>query len=260
MSGLQTKLEQVSALLEQTAWDVSAGPEKWAAFLSTAAQMFKYGVDDQLLIHAQYPDATACAAISVWNKLKRWVKRGTKGIALLDKAGGRVRLKYVFNVSDTQAGRGGKDVHLWQLGAEHGDAVGRVPSANLGVKPDGELSARLLDAAAKAARDNCRVYFPDLMKSAEGSRLAGMRPYEAAKLFLQTVTASVQYMTLTRCGFDAKAIVPTDSLQGISRFNTPKTLWAVGNAAQQISVPLLRQIERAVKTNEQKKARGTVVY
>ncbi len=256
MSVLQTKLEQVSALLEQTARDVSADSEKWAAFLSTAAQMYKYGVDDQLLIHAQYPDATACAAISVWNKLKRWVKRGTKGIALLDKNGGRVRLKYVFNISDTRAGRGGKDVRLWQLDAEHGDAVGRVLSVNFGVKPNGELSARLMDAAEKAARDNCRVYFPDLMKSAEGSRLAGMRPYEAAKLFLQTVTASVQYVTLARCGFDPKAMLPPDSLQGISRFNTPKTLWAVGNAAQQISVPLLRQIERAVKAYEQKKARG----
>ena len=173
---MQTKLEQVSALLEQTAREVSADSEKWAAFLSTAARMYKYSVDDQLLIHTQYPDATACAAISVWNKLKRWVKRGTKGIALLEQNGDQVRLKYVFNVSDTQAGRGGKDVHLWQLGEEHTDTVGRILSANFGVKTDGELSARLLDAAEKAARDTCRVYFPDLMKSAEGSRLAGMRP------------------------------------------------------------------------------------
>lgn len=157
---MQTKLEQVSELLEQTARSVSTDSEKWAAFLSTAARMYKYGVDDQLLIHAQYPDATACAAISVWNKLKRWVKRGTKGLALLDKTGGRVRLKYVFNVSDTQAGRGEKDIYIWKLGAEHGDAVGRVLSANFGVKPDGELSAQLMNAAAKAARDNCRAYFP----------------------------------------------------------------------------------------------------
>ena len=253
---METKLEQVSKLYEQTALDVSKSPKKWMAFLDTAAQVYKYGVDDQILIHAQYPDATACAAISVWNKLKRWVKRGTKGIALLDQHGDRVRLKYVFDVSDTQAGRGGKDVRLWTPGAEHMEAVGRVLDANFGVKPDPDFAAMLLTATARAARENCRVYWNDLMRAAPGSALAGMKPRAVAETFLNTVTASVRYTVMARCGISPKQRMSLDAFRAISRFNTADSLCVVGNAAQQISVLLLRQIERAVKAYEQKKARG----
>ena len=253
---METKLEQVSKLYEQTALEVSKSPENWMAFLDTAAQVYKYGVDEQILIHAQRPDATACAAISVWNKLKRWVKRGTKGIALLDQHGDQVRLKYVFDVSDTQAGRGGKDVRLWTLGAEHMEAVGRVLDTNFDVKPDPDFTAMLLTATARAARENCRVYWNDLTNASPGSALAGMKPRAVAETFLNTVTASVRYTVLTRCGSDPKQRMSLDVLRAISRFNTADTLSVVGNATQQISVLLLRQIERAVKAYEQKKARG----
>lgn len=243
------KLQYISELAEQTARQITQSPQNWAAFLRTAARLYKYPFEDQLLIYAQRPEASACATIDVWNRrMNRWVNRGSKGIALLS-GGSNPRPKYVFDVADTHGGKNAREPQIWQLRPERQDTVAEALGGVYGVSA-GTSPERLIEAAARAVKENFDETFSDLNELLDGSLMEELDDLNVRVILLNTLTASVQYALLTRCGIDADWYVTPDDLRGIVNFNTVSVLSCLGAAEAEISETLLRQIERTVKQLE----------
>ena len=242
------KIQKILQLASQTAHGITSGPEQWASFLNTASRLYKYPFQDQLLIYAQRPEATACAPYDIWNtRLHRWVRRGAAGIALIAETPKGMRLKYVFDVADT----GGKQPlpNLWELRPEYDTAVQNVLKENYEV-PENAFPACLQSAAGSAAESSCGEILPDLMKFRNNSLMEELDEENIRLLLRSTMTASVRYMLLTRCGIDAGQYITADDLRGIVNFNTVATLSCMGNSMTGIASGILRQIEHTVKQLE----------
>ncbi len=246
---MASKLQRISELADKTAKIVTQSTDNWKQYLTVASRLYKYSFDDQLLLYAQKPDAAACASMELWNKkMHRWVKAGSKGIALIHKDGsGRLYLEHVFDVSDTRPVRGAKMPYLWESREEHHGAISEALKRQYGTTEETDIGWTLMEQARRAVNETYREHLNDLAYDVPNSLLEGLDDLNLEVRFRQVMTASVQYTLLTRCGLDPSRYMEDSDFQGISEFSTPAVLHHLGNAASTVSMNLLNEIGRAVK-------------
>ena len=246
---MATKLEKISRLALETSRSVTASPENWKSFLASAAWLYKYPFRDQILIHAQKPEATACAEIGLWNeRLHRWVNRGAKGIALIDTSEDKPHLRYVFDVSDTNS-RQNIPFALWQAKPNMYPRISEELQNSFGGLEDiTDPITVLFGTVMNAVMDNSGDYLEALRHDLYGSSLADQEDLDA--IFQGTVADSVAYTVLKRLGFDPDEYIPDDDFDHIALFNTIETVSRLGEASADISEMILRQIERTVRAVE----------
>lgn len=252
------KLQLVSELAGQTARNITRDVDGWKQYLDTASRLYKYKFDEQLLIYAQRPDATACAEMELWNeKMRRWVKAGSKGIALIRGAEtGRPHLEYVFDVADTRPVRGARMPYLWEMREEHHAPVLAALGKRYGEGSQKELGGRLMEIAAKAVGEACPEYLRELAYDAEGSFLEGLDQFNLEVCFRDTLTASVQYTLLTRCGLAPSDYLEDEELAGITDFSTPAALHHLGSAASALSMEILQEIGKTIRNHDREMLAG----
>ena len=245
---MPSKTEEYLALGQRTANGLTRYWESWTDYLTTASRLYKYSFADQLMIYAQRPDATACADFDIWNnRMNRYVRRGAKGIALLDESSGFPRLHYVFDVSDTGVRRNSRDPDLWQYNDDLKQPVSDALTAAYGISHE-RVSQQLADIAGKLVADYWDNNSEDIRAIVDGSFLMD---YDSAGLEMQFKSAaaiSITYTLLERCGFEPDGYFDKDSFQAIYNFSTPDTVYTLGAAVSDISREVLRTVERAVKT------------
>ena len=244
---MASKYQIITSMAEHTADDIRKSAEKWMSFLTTAANNYKYRFKDQLLIHAQKPDATACAEIETWNRLGRWVNKGTKGIALLVDRDTPYRLRHVFDVSDTNT-RVGAHITLWQMQDRYEASVIEALQNSFGeTENTSDLASVLLDTAKNAVEDNFPDYLSDLLAVKGDSYLEELDELNTEVWFKTALTNSVGFMLLSRCGFDAREYFEREDFSRVFDFSTPETVAILGGAASDISEMVLREIGATVK-------------
>ena len=249
---MATKLQNISELARQTTERLTQSVDNWKRFLDSAAWLYKYPFHEQVLIHAQRPDATACAPIELWNNaFKRWVNRGAKGIAIIDDSGQKPALRYVFDISDTNT-RYNIPFRLWQTKPEYEAQIVEELQNHFGDTgaENANMAATVLGISINAVSDNYRDYYEELLKAADNSALADMSDDEISSTFVLQLMTSVSHTVLVRLGIDAAAIFHGDEYDSISLFNSPDTIVQLGAATSDISEMILRQIERSVRSME----------
>ena len=245
---MPNKTEEYLALACKTADSFSRQWEHWAEFLITAARLYKYSYPDQLMIYAQRPDATACAEYDVWNnKMNRYVRRGSKGIALLDESGGYPRLHYVFDVSDTAPRRNALYPDLWQINDSLKEPVRSMLAENYGVHSE-SFGQQLADVAGKLVQSYWDNNSSDILGIVDGSYLMSYDDAGRELQFKSAAAMGVTYMLLERCGLDPAGWFDEKDFQAVYDFTTPTAVYALGTAVSDCSREVLRQIERTVKT------------
>ncbi len=246
---MATKLERISRLALETCRSITTSPQQWKAFLDSAAWLYKYPFRDQVLIHAQKPEATACAEIGLWNeRLHRWVNRGANGIALIDTSEEKPHLRYVFDVSDTNS-RENIPFVLWQAKPEMYPRIAEELQNSFGELGDtSDPVTVLFGTVMNAVMDNSGDYLDALRHDLYGSLLSNQEDLDA--IFQGTVADSVAYTVLKRLGFDPNEYIPDDDFELVSRFDTLETVSRLGEATADISEMILRQIERTVRAVE----------
>ena len=245
---MPSKTEEYLALAQRTANGLTRYWESWTAYLTTASRLYKYRFEDQLMIYAQRPDATACADYDIWNnRMNRYVRRGSKGIALLDESSGYPRLHYVFDVSDTGVRRNSRDPDLWQYNDDLKQPVSDALTAAYGISHE-RFSQQLADIAGKLVADYWDNNSEDIRAIVDGSFLMDYDSTGLEMQFKSAAAISVTYTLLERCGFEPDGFFDKDSFQTIYDFSTPDTVYALGAAVSDISREVLRTVERAVKT------------
>ena len=245
---MPSKTEEYLALAQRTANGLTRYWESWTAYLTTASRLYKYRFEDQLMIYAQRPDATACADYDIWNnRMNRYVRRGSKGIALLDESSGFPRLHYVFDVSDTGVRRNSRDPDLWQYNDDLKQPVSDALTAAYGISHE-RFSQQLADIAGKLVADYWDNNSEDIRAIVDGSFLMDYDSTGLEMQFKSAAAISVTYTLLERCGFEPDGFFDKDSFQAIYDFSTPDTVYALGAAVSDISREVLRTVERAVKT------------
>ena len=242
------KTEEYLALAQRTANGLTRYWESWTDYLTTASRLYKYSFADQLMIYAQRPDATACADFDIWNnRMNRYVRRGAKGIALLDESSGFPRLHYVFDVSDTGVRRNSRDPEVWQLGPDLVQPVSEMLSKTYGISGE-RVSQQLADVAGKLVADYWDNNSGDIRAIVDGSLLMDYDEAGVEMQFKSAAAISVTYTLLERCGFEPAGWFDKDDFQAIHEFSTPDSVYALGAAVSDMSREVLRQIERTVKT------------
>lgn len=253
------KYHEISMLAGETARQVSKNGEEWMKYLTTAARLYRYPFEDQMLIYAQRPDAKACALMETWNeKMFCWVNRGAKGIALFDRESERPRLKYVFDVSDVhKARRIGKDPYLWEIREEHKDAVLAQLEKTYGATDKGSsFEGRLMEIAGRIAEDYYKELLPDMSYSKEGSFLEELDELNVEVRLRETLSASIAYTLLSRCGADMDLWKDELNFDYISEFNTTMALSVIGNATTDMCKPILMEIGKTVAAYDRQIARN----
>ena len=242
------KTEEYLALAQRTANGLTRYWESWTDYLTTASRLYKYSFADQLMIYAQRPDATACADFDIWNnRMNRYVRRGAKGIALLDESSGFPRLHYVFDVSDTGVRRNSRDPEVWQLGPDLVQPVSEMLSKTYGISGE-RVSQQLADVAGKLVADYWDNNGGDIRAIVDGSLLMDYDEAGVEMQFKSAAAISVTYTLLERCGIEPAGWFDKDDFQAIYNFSTPDSVYALGAAVSDMSREVLRQIERTVKT------------
>ena len=243
------KYDLISELYRRTAHAVVSDVENWQAFLRCACRNYRLRFDEQLLIYAQRPDATAVLEIERWNdKFGRWVNRGAKGIAVFEDADrSRQRLTHYFDISDTHASRYSRPVPIWEMKPEYTDDVIESLENTFGELENREsLADAVLSAAKNAVEDNIPDYLGDLMYDADDSFLYGLSEDMITAMYKKAVTNSVAYMMMTRLGIDTEPFYEAEDFSVITNFNTPETLNALGIASSDIAEMGLGEISRTV--------------
>ena len=256
---MATKLQNISELARQTTERLTQSVDNWKRFLDSAAWLYKYPFHEQVLIHAQRPDAKACAPIELWNsRFRRWVNRGAKGIALIDDSGHKPALRYVFDVSDTNT-RYNIPFRLWQTKSQYTAQIIEELQNHFGDTgvENADIAATVLGISINAVSDNYRDYYEELLKAADNSALADMSDDEISSTFVLQLMTSVSHTVLVRMGIDPAAIFHGDEYESITLFNSPDTIVQLGTATSDISEMILRQIERSVRSMERQE-RGTL--
>ena len=245
---MPSKTEEYLALAQRTANGLTRYWESWTDYLTTASRLYKYPFADQLMIYAQRPDATACADYDVWNsRMNRYVRRGAKGIALLDESSGFPRLHYVFDVSDTGVRRNSRDPEVWQLGPDLVQPVSEMLSKTYGISGE-RVSQQLADVAGKLVADYWDNNSEDISAIVDGSLLMDYDEAGVEMQFKSAAAISVTYTLLERCGIEPAGWFDKDDFQAIYNFSTPDSVYALGAAVSDMSREVLRNIERTVKT------------
>ena len=245
---MPSKTEEYLALAQRTANGLTRYWESWTDYLTTASQLYKYPFADQLMIYAQRPDATACADFGIWNnRMNRYVRRGAKGIALLDESSGFPRLHYVFDVNDTGVRRNSRDPEVWQLGPDLVQPVSEMLSKTYGISGE-RVSQQLADVAGKLVADYWDNNGGDIRAIVDGSLLMDYDEAGVEMQFKSAAAISVTYTLLERCGFEPAGWFDKDDFRAIYNFSTPDSVYALGAAVSDMSREVLRNIERTVKT------------
>ena len=245
---MPNKTQEYLNLAQQTAKELTRYWENWSDYLTTASRLYKYSFADQLMIYAQRPDATACADFDIWNnRMNRYVRRGAKGIALLDESSGFPRLHYVFDVSDTGVRRNSRAPEVWQLGPDLVQPVSEMLAATYGISGE-RVSQQLADVAGKLVADYWDNNSGDIRAIVDGSLLMDYDEAGVEMQFKSAAAISVTYTLLERCGFEPAGWFDKDDFQAIYNFSTPDSVYALGAAVSDMSREVLRNIERTVKT------------
>ena len=245
---MPSKTEEYLALAQRTANGLTRYWESWTDYLTTASRLYKYSFADQLMIYAQRPDATACADFDIWNnRMNRYVRRGAKGIALLDESSGFPRLHYVFDVSDTGVRRNSRDPEVWQFNDDLKQPVSEMLSKTYGISGE-RVSQQLADVAGKMVADYWDNNGGDIRAIVDGSLLMDYDEAGVEMQFKSAAAISVTYTLLERCGFEPAGWFDKDDFQAIYNFSTPDSVYALGAAVSDMSREVLRNIERTVKT------------
>ena len=245
---MPSKTEEYLALAQRTANGLTRYWESWTDYLTTASRLYKYPFADQLMIYAQRPDATACADFDIWNnRMNRYVRRGAKGIALLDESSGFPRLHYVFDVSDTGVRRNSRDPEVWQYNDDLKQPVSEMLTATYGISGE-RVSQQLADVAGKLVADYWGNNGGDIHAIVDGSLLMDYDEAGVEMQFKSAAAISVTYTLLERCGFEPAGWFDKDDFQAVYNFSTPDSVYALGAAVSDMSREVLRNIERTVKT------------
>ena len=245
---MPSKTEEYLALAQRTANGLTRYWESWTDYLTTASRLYKYSFADQLMIYAQRPDATACASFDIWNnRMNRYVRRGSKGIALLDQSSSVPRLHYVFDVSDTGVRRNSRDPEVWQLGPDLMQPVSEMIAREYGVYHE-RLSRQISDLTGKLVDSYWDNNGGDIRAIVDGSLLMDYDEAGVEMQFKSAAAISVTYTLLERCGFEPAGWFDKDDFQAIYEFSTPDSVYALGAAVSGMSREVLRNIERTVKT------------
>ena len=250
---MPSKTEECLALAQRTANGLTRYWESWTDYLTTASRLYKYPFADQLMIYAQRPDATACAEFDIWrNRMNRYVRRGSKGIALLDESSGFPRLHYVFDVSDTGVRRNSRDPERWEMNDDLFKPVSEMLTAEYGISHE-RLSQQLVNIAEKLVNDYWDNNSGDILNIVDGSFFDDYDSSGKELQFKAAATMSVTYTLLERCGFEPEGYFDKDDFQAIHTFSTPDAVYALGAATSDISREVLRKIERTVKTTTRRR-------
>lgn len=250
---MPSKTEEYLALAQRTANGLTRYWESWTDYLTTASRLYKYPFADQLMIYAQRPDATACADFDIWNnRMNRYVRRGAKGIALLDESSGFPRLHYVFDVSDTGVRRNSRDPEVWQFNDDLKQPVSEMLAATYGISGE-RVSQQLADVAGKLVADYWDNNGGDIRAIVDSSLLMDYDDAGVEMQFKSAAAISVTYTLLERCGFEPEGYFDKDDFQAIHTFSTPDAVYALGAATSDISREVLRKIERTVKTTTRRR-------
>ena len=245
---MPSKTEEYLALAQRTANGLTRYWESWTDYLTTASRLYKYPFADQLMIYAQRPDATACADFDIWNnRMNRYVRRGAKGIALLDESSGFPRLHYVFDVSDTGVRRNSRDPEVWRFNDDLKQPVSEMLNKTYGISGE-RVSQQLADVAGRLVADYWDNNGGDIRATVDGSLLMDYDEAGVEMQFKSAAAISVTYTLLERCGFEPAGWFDRDDFQAIHEFSTPDAVFALGAAVSDMSREVLRNIERTVKT------------
>ena len=247
---MPSKAEFYRQMAEQVSTQLVGSWKEWTAFLTTAARLYKYPFHEQMMIYAQRPDATACAEYDLWNeKMGRYVRRGSKGIALVDDSGDKPRLRYVFDISDTGTREHSRTPWLWQLEEQHIGPVSAMLECNYGVAGD-DLAQQLIDVAGKLASEYWDEHQQDFHYIVDGSFLEEYDELNIEVQFKSAATVSIAYALMSRCGLDTEQYFQHEDFMPIFDFNTPATVGALGAAVSQINQQVLRQIGVTIQIYE----------
>ena len=251
---MPTKAEQYAQMADQVARQLTGSWQEWAGFLTTAARLYKYPFHEQLMIYAQRPDATACAEYDLWNnRMGRYVRRGSKGIALVDDSGDRPRLRYVFDISDTGTREHSRTPWLWTMNEEHTAPVMAMLERNYDVG-GGDLAQQLADVAAGLAEEYWTDHRQDILYIVDGSFLEEYDEENIGMQFKSAATVSITYALMSRCGLEPEQYFSHEDFMAIFDFNTPATVGALGTAVSQINQQVLRQIGVTIQNYERAKS------
>ena len=247
---MPTKAEMYAQMAEKVAVQLTGSWQEWAGFLTTAARLYKYPYYEQLMIYAQRPDATACAEYDLWNdRMGRYVRRGSKGIALVDDSGDRPRLRYVFDISDTGTREHSRTPWLWQLEERHIGPLSAMLERNYDVGSN-DLAQQLADVAAKLAEEYWDEHRQDILYIVDGSFLEEYDEYNIEVQFKSAATVSITYALMSRCGLEPEQYFGHEDFMPIFDFNTPAAIGALGTAVSQVNQQVLRQIGVTIQNYE----------
>ena len=251
---MPSKLQSYMQMADEAQRQITGSFRGWTSFLSTAARLYKYPYAEQVMIHAQRPDATACAEYDFWNeKMGRYVRRGSKGIALIDNSGERPRLRYVFDVADTGRTERGRSPYLWELREEYKDAVSAMLENRYDVAGADRLADQLERIAAQLADEYWNDYKRDILAIVDDSFLYGYDDFNVGVAFCSAATVSITYSLMSRCGLDPESHFEHEDFLNIFDFNTPEAAAELGTAVSRISGQVLREIEVTIKNYEREK-------
>ena len=248
---MPNKLQAYAEQAERTARQITGSHLAWTAFLTTAARLYKYPYNEQLMIYMQRPEATACAEYDFWNeKMGRYVRRGSTGIALIDASGYKPRLKYVFDVSDTGGKENARRVNLWELKDAHTDSVSAMLERNYGVSGKNGLAEQFENVASQLAAEYWRDHSRDILGIVADSYLEEYDDYNIEVAFKNAAAVSITYSLMSRCGMQPEDHFEHEDFFSIFDFNTPRTVAALGTAVSEINEQVLRQIEVTIRNYE----------
>ena len=252
---MPSKYRIILEMASQTARDIASNADRYTDFLITAANNYKYSFKEQLLIHAQKPDATACAEIDTWNKLGRWVNKGTKGIALLIDRDVPYKLRHVFDISDTNS-RAGRNITLWQMKPEYEYAVSESLQASFGdVEEPRDFPHLLIDISGYAVEDNLSDYLMELNAVKAGSFLEELDDTSLEAWLKTTLKSSVAFMALSRAGYEPRQYFDREDFSHLFDFNTLEVISVLGAAVSDISEMVIREMGETVKEMEKEEKR-----
>ena len=247
---MPSKTEFYRQMADHVATQLTGSWQEWAGFLTTAARLYKYPFHEQLLIYAQRPDATACAEYDLWNeKMGRYVRRGSKGIALVDDSGDKPRLRYVFDITDTGTREHSRTPWLWKLEEQHRDSVSAMLERTYDVSGD-DLAGQLTEVAGKLAGEYWTEHQQDFFYIVDDSFLEEYDEFNIEVQFKAAATVSISYALMSRCGLEPERYFTHEDFMAIFDFNTPATIGALGTAVSQINQQVLRQIGVTIRNAE----------
>ena len=251
---MPSKVQLYAQMADRTAEQITGSYQKWTAFLTTAARLYKYPYNEQLMIFAQRPEATACAEYDLWNKqMRRYVRRGSKGIALVDTSSDQPKLRYVFDVSDTSGGENSRRPYLWEYRQEHREVVSAALEQRFDVSGENGLADQMERVAAQLVDEYWHDNWRDIVGIVDGSFLEGYDDFNIGAAFRNAAVVSTTYALLSRCGMQPGDYFEHEDFLNVFDFNTPQTVAALGTAISQSSELVLRKIEITIKNYEREK-------